>query len=102
MGVSISRLNELVERHSGGPGKEPAPQNWNQKGATDLISIEDLARKVNESQAMWTIDDTLGVVWAKKKEKLSKAGKEGVKCPDKKTVDAYHTALLSIPEIAHR
>jgi hypothetical protein len=100
--ISISQLNALVSTH-GGPGKEPAPRNWSQKGASELISIEDLAQKVNESLAMWTIDDTLDVVWAKKKEKLAaKAGAEGVKCPDRKTVNAYHTALLSIPEIAHK
>lgn len=98
--ISISQLNQLVYVH-GGPGKEPAPPDWNQKGASDLISIEDLAQKVHESHAMWTIDDTLDVVWAKKTEKFAaKAGAEGVKCPDKKTVTAYHTALLSIPEVA--
>lgn len=111
--ISISQLNQLVSTH-GGPDKDPAPQNWNQKGASDLISIEDLARRVQESHTLWAIENTLDVVWAKKREKAGlwakkkeKAGQggvgtEGVKCPDKKTVNAYHTALLSIPEIAHK
>jgi len=100
--ISISQLNQLVYVH-GGPGKEPAPRNWNQKGASDLISIEDLAQKVHESHAMWTINDTRNAVWAKKTEKFAaRMGAEGVKCPDKKTVNAYHTALLSIPEVAHK
>jgi len=100
--ISISQLNYLVQTY-GGPDKEP-PKSWNAKGAEELISIEDLAKRVDESQIMWTIDNTFDIVWAEKREKFSKKGTplEQIKQPDKKTVNAYHTALLSIPEIAHK
>mmetsp|Transcript_21043 Transcript_21043/g.38043 ORF Transcript_21043/g.38043 Transcript_21043/m.38043 type:complete len:590 (-) Transcript_21043:138-1907(-) len=101
--ISISQLNHLVQTH-GGPDKESAPKCWNAKGREELISIEDLAKKVNDSQMMWGIENTCDAVWAQKREKFSKEGLglEEVKRPDKKTVNAYHTALLSIPEIAHK
>mmetsp|Transcript_23311 Transcript_23311/g.50499 ORF Transcript_23311/g.50499 Transcript_23311/m.50499 type:complete len:210 (+) Transcript_23311:284-913(+) len=100
--ISISQLNYLVQKH-GGPDKEPAPKCWNVRGREEIISIEDLVKKVNDSHIMmWTIEDTCDAVWMEKREKLSLSKEvvpEEVKRPAIKTVNAYHTALLSIPEL---
>jgi len=58
----------------------------------------------------WTIENTCDALWSEKKEKkvwFRQVMKEGVvleevKRPARKTVNAYHTALLSIPELAGR
>ena len=79
---------------------------WNVRGREEIISIEDLVQKVNNSHIMsWTIKDTCDAVWAEKREKLllsKEVVPEEVKRPAIKTVNAYHTALLSIPELAGR
>ena len=73
------------------------------------MSIDDLVKIVHDSQIMWTFEDTANVIWAEKRKKFgTKDGDNGeqvqvdVKRPDKKTVNGYHTALLSIAELAGR
>lgn len=73
---------------------------WNLKGREEIMSIDDLVKQVHSSYILWTFDDTCNAVWAVKRQKFSKGGMEEVKRPDKKTVNGYHTALLSIPELA--
>jgi len=97
--VAISQLNSLISKHSGPDKKEPAPRCWNLKGRAEIINIDDLAQKVHESHFMWTIDKTRDAVWAEKK---LKEGSNAAKKPDVKTVNAYHSALLSIPEVADK
>ena len=72
---------------------------WNLKGRAEIINIDDLAQKVHESHFMWTIDKTRDAVWAEKK---LKDGSNAAKKPDVKTINAYHSALLSIPEVADK
>lgn len=80
---------------------------WSQKGREELMSIGDLSQLVtNHPLAVWSIDDTRDAIWERKRVK-SMARKpdlapEDVKCPDMKTVHAYHTALLSLPSIVHK
>lgn len=69
---------------------------WNLKGRQELLSIDDLVKRVNESHCMWTIDNTRDVIWTEKRVKEG----DDAKRPDAKTVHAYHTALLSIPELS--
>ena len=55
---------------------------------------------------MWRIENTCEILWENKKKISSRTSisrnPDDVKQPDKKTVNAYHTALLSIPTIAHK
>ena len=81
----------------------PSSRNWNLKGREELMPIEDLVKMVTDCQLMWTFEDTCNAVWERKRKKFFKEGQEDdVKRPDKKTVNGYHTALLSIPELANR
>ena len=98
--VSISQLNYSVKMH-GGPNSPPAPKCWNLRGAEEIISIVDLVKMISDSQMIWGIDQTRDALWAEKKGKRGSLD-QGVKQPDRKTVNAYHTALLSIPEVAHK
>lgn len=111
--VAKSRLNELIRMH-GGEGKPPAPTEWNTKGRAEIINIEDLAKRVEESPLpQWNIDNTRDVLWEEKRKKqLSKNNNIGyygnpmsaeeVKEPLACTVSVYHTALMSTPSIAHK
>ena len=90
--IGISQLNSLLAG-----GLEKAPMHWNQKGRTEIMSIHELAKAVHESNIIWTIDNTREAIWQAKRVK--EGTDKDVKGPDVKTVNAYHTALLSMPEL---
>lgn len=74
-------------------------------GAKEIISMLDLAKKVNSQIRNWTIQDTGNAVWTAKKGQMvlsKKVAPEEVDRPSTKTVNAYHTALLSMPDLAGR
>ena len=90
--IGISQLNSLLAG-----GLEKAPTYWNQKGRTEIMSIHELAKAVQESNIMWTIENTREAIWQAKRAK--EGTDKDVKGPDVKTINAYHTALLSMPEL---
>jgi len=90
--IGISQLNSLVAG-----GLEKAPMYWNQKGRTEIMSIHELAKAVQESNIVWAIENTREAIWQAKRVK--EGDDKDVKGPDVKTVNAYHTALLSMPEL---
>ena len=77
------------------------PLYWNQKGRRDYMSVDDLYAKYQERKfagCEWTIDDTKEAVFGEKKARVITNGKDPnqVRAPEKKTVDAYHSALMSM------
>ena len=76
----------------------------------NIFSLEDMVQRVDDSQSIWTIENTRDTIWAEKQRKVNgESQRKGdgtpivdVKAPDKKTVHGYHTALLSTPQIAHK
>ena len=91
--IGISQLNSLLAG-----GLEKAPTYWNQKGRTEIMSIPELAKAVQESNIIWSIENTREAIWQAKRVK--EGADKDVKGPDVKTVNAYHTALLSMPELS--
>ena len=81
---------------------------WNQKGGREYMPINDLhgmlqdkGKRVGEG---WSYADTKEAVYNAKKARAEKEGKDirQIDEPDKKTVDAYHSALKSMSNITER
>ncbi|KAL9183109.1 hypothetical protein ACHAXT_004896 [Thalassiosira profunda] len=107
--VSITQLNSLMRRYGGPDSKGSAPKTWNAKGNIEIISIDELVEKVVAAPGTyWTLDDTRQAVYDAKIAKgqnpwrKNQKDPEEVKAPNQKTVNVYHTALLSVPEVASK
>ena len=62
------------------------------------MAIEDLAAVVEAMQSAWTTERKCATLHEAKR---MRADGGDARPPDPKTVDAYHTALMSVPRVAH-
>ena len=92
-----------------GEGKPEAPVYWGNVGGTEIMTIGDLKKQFLTHQAQrigrgWLRNDTAKAILD---AKLADAVRKGidvscVKPPASTTVSAYHSALMSAPEIGRR
>ena len=104
--IRISALNNFAKNHV--EGDKPVPLFWDQKGGCDYIPIDDLHGMLQQKGKRvgqgWSYDDTKNAVYDAKKARAAAGGKDihQIAEPDKKTVDAYHSALKSMSNITER
>lgn len=90
-----SALNDFAAAYAQKDSPAPPPF-WNMKGRREYMSIEDLRFKVMEKSGdEWTRVDTEEAIFEAKKARAIQDGKDPneVTKPEKKTIDAYHSAL---------
>ncbi len=90
-----SALNDFAAAYAQEDSPAPPPF-WNMKGRREYMSIDDLRFKVMEKRGdQWTRDDTEEAIYEAKKARAIQDGKDPneVTKPEKKTIDAYHSAL---------
>ena len=101
--VQISALNDLVKDYGESTDKPP-PVFWNTRGRPDILSLQTLhdAWKKQQSEHTltgWSKANTKNLVWDALR---AMKGDDDTKAPCTETVDAYHSALMSMPGVTQR
>ena len=106
--VQISALNELAKKY-GAPDQPTAPLYWDTKGRPEIMDFKEFLEAFKSQQASrvaqgWGIADTKAVLKNKAKQNAEAKGLDpsSVKSPVQETANAYHSTLLSLPEVAQR
>ena len=103
--VKRSQLNNLLKAAEEG---KALPTFWNRRGHQEIMGLAELRSKFDENARRegnsWTEDQTERALIAKMKQKLTDSGIDSstLKPPHKKTVQAYHSALMSMPDLQER
>ena len=103
--VQRSQLNRLL-----GAAKEgkTLPTFWNQCGRPEIMSLAELRAKFDDHAKRdgncWTLEQTKNALINQTKEKLTVAGLDSsiIESPYKQTIRAYHSALMSMPDLLLR
>ena len=104
--LKSSAMNDFHKKYV--KGDEEPPLMFNQKGGQEYLSLEELhahlQKKGERVGQGWSYDDTRKAVYDAKKARAEKSGKDirSIAEPHKKTVDAYHSALMGMPNIVNR
>ena len=98
--TQINRLLKVTEE------RKALPTYWNRRGPPDIMSLADLRSRFDENAkregSSWTHEQTERALIDKMRQKLTNAGVDAstLKPPHEKTVQAYHSALMSMADLA--
>ena len=107
--IKKGQLNKILARHNDPNNDYQAGVFWNQTGRPITVPIETVKTKFVEQQSSrtsreWTLADTRKVVNEATiaAHKAKGYAESSVTLPCKKTVQAYHSSLMSDPDITQR
>ena len=103
--VQRTQLNKILVAAKDG---KKLPTFWNQRGEREIMSLMDLRAKFDDHAKRdgncWTLEQTKNALINRLKEKLTAAGLDSaiIQSPVKQTIRAYHSALMSMPDLLLR
>jgi len=107
--VSVTQLSRILKRHNDPKEDYQAGVLWNQTGPPIFLPVSDLKdqfldHQANRDSREWTLADTRNAL--NKAATASHASKgfaaSSLKLPCDRTVQAYHSSLMSDPDITQR
>jgi hypothetical protein len=108
--VAKSSLNKYVREYVGND-KPEAPMHWKDSagGRPELMPVGNLkihfdAHQSEQVGRQWRKEDTAKVLYDHKLEEATRNGVDPscIKPPDIKTVNVYHSTLMSAPDVGRR
>ena len=103
--VKRARLNKILKAAQEG---KTLPTCWGRQGPAEIMSLVELRSKFDDNAKRdgnsWTEDQTERALVDNMKQKLTDSGMDSstIKPPDQKTIQAYHSALMSMPDLQER